>query len=404
MDHAAFLATLGGIWLEHGDATQALIWLERSLLLEPLALGARADHALALAALGERDALVELTRQWRDRVDIPGALQSRLIAALANRSGSGPIDPAARPASFNTWTWRRELGVFYGRETNLDHSPRLSELTLTGPDFTATLPLVEALVPRAGAAWLAEGSIHANRPMDADSSWHLGLQFSGRQAPSQRATDQHNVRLFMARTQSFAQWRGQLLMGWGWQGGSLGEPYQTWRIGAGADHKWASCDIRLGLDFEWRRHPAPSLSNGQTTALQGNADCAAPWPSHWTWGLALRAANDAPDSPERPGQTQRLVALGLRAAGPIGAGMQLELTARISQSRDREGYSPLLSNNAIRRQSQQHLSIELSRPIAIAGSKSAEIVAQLQQLGQSSNLALFEHRGATFYAGFRLGW
>ena len=75
-----FLAALGGAWLELGDARQALPWLERALMLDPALDAALADHALALAALGEPVALQELLGQWAGRGDVPPALWHRLQA------------------------------------------------------------------------------------------------------------------------------------------------------------------------------------------------------------------------------------------------------------------------------------------------------------------------------------
>src|SRR5690606_22160978 len=82
MDRPAFLAMLGGAWLEDGDPAQALVWLERALLLDPDSLPARADHALALAALGEPAALRELALEWQRRPDMPALLRARIEAGL----------------------------------------------------------------------------------------------------------------------------------------------------------------------------------------------------------------------------------------------------------------------------------------------------------------------------------
>ena len=77
--HGPFLAALGALWLEEGEPNQALLWLERALLLDPGNLGAQADHALALAALGEPAALAELAKAWAGRTDVPAALRDKFV-------------------------------------------------------------------------------------------------------------------------------------------------------------------------------------------------------------------------------------------------------------------------------------------------------------------------------------
>jgi tetratricopeptide (TPR) repeat protein len=94
IDNPMFLATLGGLLLEQGDAEQALIWLERSLLIDPGNLGAQADHALTLAALGEPKALEQLTRAWQARTDLPPLLRDRLFPKL--QAGPDPGEAGAQ--------------------------------------------------------------------------------------------------------------------------------------------------------------------------------------------------------------------------------------------------------------------------------------------------------------------
>lgn len=404
VEYAPFLAVLGAAWLDQGDPSQALLWLERALLLDPDALGARADHALALAALGEGAALLDLVQHWRDRTDIPLALQNRLIAALA-RQPAAPIKPAGMNGGDPLgWSWRRELGLFYGRETNLDHSPRLTELTLSAPDGPIELPLAIALEPRPGRAWLAEGGFRGQYKASADVAWQSGLQFTARHSPTANFTDQHQVQLQLARVQQHGDWSSHLNIGAGWQGGPLSEPYRTWRAGMAAEHRGAQCSWRGALDIELRRQKFSAMADGNVIAAQANIDCALPWAARWTWGLALRGGVDSPRFGTRAGAAQRQVALGLRLAGPIGAGVQLEATARQSWLKDQDGYSPLLESNARRSQTQQFLSVELSRPIQVTWLPDSEAVLQLQQLRQDSNLKLFSHNGASAFAGLRWAW
>lgn len=411
VDSPAFLALLGAAWLEFGDPPQALLWLERALMLDPTAPGARADHALALAAMDEPSALRDLIEQWRDRTDIPAALINRMVTAhgrigrghsAANPGAAAANAPAAAAAA--GWTWRRELALFYGHESNLDHSPRLTELTLSAPDGPITLPLAVAIEPRAGSAWLIEGGLQSSYRPGGDVQWQGGLQWSARLSPNQPDTDQRQAQVALARIQRFGDWRGQLQVGAGWQGGPLSDPYRTTRFSAAAEREWLGCGLRLGSELELRRQRSNPKSDGVTAALLGNSDCSTSWISGWTWGLGLRAGLDRPRDSDRPGGSQRQYALGWRAAGPIGAGFRLETAARLTWLSDVAGYDPLFESNAARRQVQRVLSIEVSRAMPANGLPPSELVVQVQRVRQTSNISLFGHSGTSAFAGVRFGW
>lgn len=404
IDQPAFLALLGALWLEQGDATQALLWLERSLMLEPSAPGTQADHALALAGMGERTALQELVQRWRGRDDIPPALRQRLEAAVARpRAGAAGGSAFAAPPA-QGWSWRRSLTLLRGHESNLDHSPRLSEITLSLPDGPIDLPLAVPFVPRAGRAWVGEAAVQALTSTAPDTQWQLGLQMAGRHANDEPGTDTRQLHLAAARWQQHDGWRSH------WQAavlrvaGPLNEPYRAVTLGLAAEHQWNGCWGRLGLDAEWRRQSVSAIADSQTTSLQSGLNCAWSRSTGWSAGLALRASLDTPRNPARAGGPQRHLSLGLRGAGPAGAGFRLELSARQAWLVDGEGYSPLLESNALRRQRQAQFSLELSRPLPGLDVAGAELVLQVQGLRQRSNLKLFEHQGVSSFGGVRWEW
>ena len=404
VDNPAFLAFLGAMWLEQGDASQALLWLERSLMLDPDAWGAIADHALALTALGERTALVELAARWHARTDIPAALRSRLEAALVSSTpkpvSRGPF-AALKGAG---WTWRRTLSVLRGHETNLDHSPRLSEITLSSPDGPIELPLAVPFVPRAARASVAELAVQALHSPQPGTLWQLGVQLGARHAESEPATDtrsaQFDVGLWTQHDRWRTQWQANVLQ----INGPLSEPYRTVSLGAAAEKDWNGCWNRIAIDIEWRQQQMSKVANSRTTALRGGLNCGLGSKSGWTTGLVARLGLDQAQSPDRPGGQQQQLTLGARAAGPIGNGVRAELAARTTRLRDGEGYSPLLANNALRRQQQTQFSIELSRQFPWFEQPGLEVVMQIQSLRQTSNIKLFEYQGFSAFAGLRVEW
>lgn len=150
--HAGFLAAFGALWLEEGEPELARVWLERSLMLDPASPAAQADHALALAALGEPTALRELAAAWRGRGDVPIALRERIAAAIEPASAIRLATPRlGEPLHSPRRASRGEASVMLGYDSNLAISPRLSVLTLTPPGEDP-IELAVVSTPRRGAA------------------------------------------------------------------------------------------------------------------------------------------------------------------------------------------------------------------------------------------------------------
>lgn len=406
IDNAAFLALLGALWLEQGEAGQALLWLERSLMLEPDVPATLADHALALAAMGERTAAVELLRRWRDRPDVPPALRARLEAAAQSGTvmASGAGSRTAAVGARSGLSWRRTVSLLHGHESNLDRSPRLSEITLSSPDGPIDLPLAVPIVPRAGSAQVADASLQALYSSGPGALWQGGVHFSIRHSPQEPDTDTRQTQLALARWTQHDGWRSQFQAAAQRVAGRLNQAFYTYTLGVAAEREWNGCWSRLGLDAEWRRQDYSEVVDSQTSALQTGLNCKLyAWPG-WAGGIALRLGIDRPRMVERPGGVQLQGSLGLRASGPLGAGFRLEASTRFTVLQDKRGYSALLENDAQRRQTQQHVSLEVSRPLPGLFVSGLDLVLQLHALRQHSNIKLFENSGRSGFAGLRLDW
>ena len=118
----------GGLLLRDGQVGASLIWLEKSLLLDPDQPGVAADYALALAAIGETDASSALAQQVLNRNDVPGDLET-LLDDLIRRSA---------------WEYGFQVVVGAGVSNNIAFEPDLDSLELTfGDDGRALIPLAD---------------------------------------------------------------------------------------------------------------------------------------------------------------------------------------------------------------------------------------------------------------------
>lgn len=402
MEQPAFLAAYGALWLEDGEPEQALIWLERSLLLDPHNLGAQADHALALAALGEPDGLRALVRAWQDRADIPPALRDKLMPPVAT-TASAPL-PRVRLGGLPVvdWVSRAEATVLLGRDTNLDQSPRLDQLTLTAPEGPIPLPVLTQ--PRQGAALLADLSWQAARRFGSGPIVRTSLNLAARHAPSQSGTDWQQAQWTLNASRDWGSWRGQGHLEISWVGGRLSEPYTTVRLRVAAERRAGACTWLAGLEAEDRTQSQTRSADSQTTGGLLASACPLSALPGWTFGATLRSALDQPKNNDRPGGRQRSWSGGLRLQGAMAGGLQVDAHLRYRLAADAEGYSPLLENNARRRLNQSLFGLELSRPLPWSTLGDARWVLQANWFEQRSNLPLFKNNGASAYAGLRWGW
>lgn len=408
---AMFLAALGGAWLEVGDAKQALLRLERALLLNPDLLSAQADHALALAALGEPVAREELVRAWQGRTDVPPVLWKRLndpaprLARGATQAAPGQADaPAAG------WVQLREIQLLAGYENNLAQSPRLSELTITPPDGTITLPLARPLEPRAGGAALLDMTWQGAISPSVTRTFLVGIQASARHAPGDSDTDWHSVRLGLGAYQTTGEWRWQIQGRAQYAGGALTEDSRLWRLGLGAEGPAGNCSQRWYVETEDRRYRDFPINDTQVAGVAASMFCAVPGLRTWTLGLSVAWGQDRARSGQRPGGDQQKSGVGVRMLANLGrngrAGNPWFLDAqwRYSHSQDEEGYSPLLENNARRSTKTQQLVLELTGPWFELAADRAESVIQVLVSREKSNLAVFSFNAASIYGGLRYKW
>lgn len=401
IDDAAFLALLGALLLEDGDAEQALVWLERSLLLDPDSLGTRVDHALALAALGQPKSLKEIADALRHRVDVPPALRARLYPSDQRSAFAWPsvrLGHALRPI----WGAQGEISLLTGHEGNLDRSPRLSELTLTLPDGVLVLPVESQ--PRSGAASLGAAALALAYAPQAATVLRTGVILAARAASSQRPTDWHQWQWAAGASHTHNGLRGQLDLSVGGIGGPLGEPYALRRLGLSVETPLKDCRIRLTLEREQRVQSRTATLDSRTDAWLASVQCPSPVGPDWRWMLDLRAGRDRPDLPDRPGGLQRSSGAGLRLTGTAWQDATVELGLRTGTARDALGYSPLLDNNAPRRMALHQVSMEIAVPLQRTDAARLEAVIKWQTAYQSSNLPLFRYRANSAYGGLRWLW
>ena len=133
-DDAIAVGLYGGLLLRSGQIAEALVWLEKALLLNPDQPGVQADYALALAAQGDRFSSKEIAGELLQMESVPRDLEA-ILSSLSEVS---------------RWETRLSASGGVGYSTNIDFVPSLNTLDLTfGDDGVASLPLAEPSTPNA---------------------------------------------------------------------------------------------------------------------------------------------------------------------------------------------------------------------------------------------------------------
>jgi len=395
VESAPFLALLGALWLEAGEPRQALLWLERALLLDPYALGAKADHALALAALGEPAARDALLDEWRRRADVPPALMRRL-------RGRPPGD-AGDPAGPARWLRRGELNLRAGADSNLDRSPTLDSITLTPPDGPIEVPIAVPLRPRRGEAVQLDIGWRVGRDSGQNSLWQASVAAAARHSPSEPGTDWYYVQGRIEHWHARGPWRAQFYGTLGRSGGPLSEAYTAARIGAAGERDLGGCTYRAAAEAELRRQQDSTYLDGDIGGITAFAQCPLDRRDLWRLAVEVRHSLDVPSRTGRPGGRQQQSGLAAKVTGTV-AGMQLEAVGIYVLASDAVGYSPLLENNARRWFRQAQVAFEISYSLRDWLDDQSQGFVQWGAHRQRSNLAIFRNEGSSISLGIRWRW
>lgn len=400
--HAEFLAALGALWLEEGEAEKARVWLERSLLLEPENLGAQADHALALAALGEPAAVKELAAAWKARPDVPVALRRRVDAASGRNTLYG-LAPARLGGGMDwpRYAGRGEAAVMVGYDSNLAVTPHYSDLRIIADNIETS---VSSPPPRQGAAlrtdlsWVGAWELSSRRVV------RTGLSLAARTAPGESSTNWYQLQATAGVTQRWNGWSASAESEMTWFGGALTEPYGLGRARLVLEHLGESCSNAAQVEADGRRQRDTRSYDSTSLLLAWRLQCRPFGRPDLQWSLALRGGTDRANHGERPGGTQRTLGGVLRLAYRPDPLSLIDLSVGTLRLDDSEIYSELLPDRPVRHQAQSFASIEFSHSLDRSWLPGAEWVLQLSTYRQTSNVVLFQHKGATAYTGLRWPW
>lgn len=361
-DDAVATGLYGGLLLRDRQIGAALVWLEKSLLLDPDQPGVAADYALALASVGESDASSALAQQVLTRTDVPDDLESLL-------------DDIAR-ASF--WQHGFQFSVGVGASDNILFEPDLELLELTfGDDGRAQVPLAEPSIPVASG--LTQQSVQwsgyfARGETEILPSFDASMRRAGGSAlPDYRSL---SAELWMRS--------GVSSLGVGLTEVTFGgdQDRDEWFFGVERTlTQFASCELSAGIEYQKVAYAQP-VYDAAVSSVIGQAACAGGWE-----GRAEIARNQAINA--RAGGDKAVLSLGVTKVLPIQFGT-LQLATQVTQEADSEPYSDFLARGAPRSIDTIRLGVVWEIPLGADWTLSS----QATHIRQTSNINLFEVTGS----------
>ena len=355
----------GGLLLRGGYLSQALIWLEKSLLLDPEQPGVQADFALALAAVGDSEGSSDLASQVMNRSDVPGSV----VGVLASLT------------SGERWEQKLKFLAGIGLASNAEFAPEIDSLDLTfGDDGTVTIPLETPSDP--SPRGLFQQSL----------SWVGGWQGGDiRFSPAISVTERKAAGGAEANSQMFAGevWiehsPSKITLAAGFTGVDFESNYDKdeWFVATQVrvNETSLSCQWLVGARYGERVYDS-SIYDGQVQSLSSNVLC----PQGWRFGI--KQSRDTPKN-NRAGGVRTSTSLSAARQMSVRSG-QLQLGLVIASENDSDTYSEFLARGEPR--TIETLRAEATWEVPI--SRNWVFAPSISHVKQTSNIGLFNVNGS----------
>jgi len=395
------------------DARAAFL---RAVEADPSFAGAWLDLAISTQAEGDSVQAEEFLTILESRFQLPGPIAAGVLK-LRHRI------QAQRVASAG-WTWRTTFQGGAGFDTNANTGLARSDLTLTLPGGGVLLPLEASLRPHPDRYAVTSLGTEGTRSW---ASGQIEVAASGKARANSRLHEFDTLETvasvgYASSVPAFGGAWSRFLPG-PWR---VGVTSQHYRLGGNALlnslsfsvlHAWKHlpCSPHGGLEFDMRHFPSAPNLDSRLTWVSAAAACDSPWTgSGGRFGVQLRAGLESArggflSERGRPGDDTRHLELTLshRWSWPGRNGThRLEALAQWAHASDTEGYSPLLSDNALRRSTRLTGALAYTVPLQPAGidGEGWQATLALQGFGQRSNLEIFRVHGEVLQLTLQKSW
>lgn len=407
LGRADYYAYQGQLHYMQGRYLDALMSIERSILLDSSQLGVQLDYVMALAKTGSLGAAQELAKQILGREDMPPTLRATLEDVLKAHvaNPAHDLEDKKQGLDLKDWRWRGSVQALLGRDLNLNTGIKADYVYLTLPNENLYLPLDASSKPKAGTAALASAQMVGESVLD---DGHLLVQgtWVERVVPnsSEYAIRQQDASI-LYRPASQDTWLKRIAASRLELGGrSLLNTFigTTWReYQALSLASWATkCRYILGFEGERRFFVQDGTLNGLYGGALSGLLCDT---ATSEYQLGIQAGRDWAVNPNRAGGHQ--TRLDLKAHwGRNWSWGRITMDAFTSSVADSDPYSDLLGGVTRRSLRQSYRATYTKRLDTLERFNTwggIYWVTALEKQKNQSNINLFSTRGGSIYNGLR---
>ena len=353
--------------------------LERVIELEPKFAGAWLDLALATYRSDDPAAALEHLEYLNSQFTLPPALATQV--EYWRSTWQNPLQKA------QTTSWRGEVALGVGRDSNANAGLGHSQLALSLPTGSVIFEVDSAYLPRPDRVGLFDLSLQG--PALAVGAGRLTPvlllhhKYMAQESEFNTLDIQPGL-VYQQPIDTQGRWKLNLLAQHYRLGG---QPlFDGLRFSAQRIQSWAACQVTASAEVEARRHQRVSVLSG--TQLGLSTDLACRLPGSGSLDATLGVGSEQVPA-ERPGGNNQNTMLTLRYDQPLGSRQNLQASWQIANTGDQYGYSPLLQNNAVRSVQRQTIALSLRQTLTTEW----EARLSYEHFQQQSNLPLFEQQG-----------
>ncbi|MBV5299918.1 MAG: tetratricopeptide repeat protein [Rhodoferax sp.] len=386
---ASFLAALGDLLNQQGRYPEASEHLERALLLNPDLKGAQLSYAIALAGIGDTAAAEALIEALLADPGLPTHLRHALLRQQ---------DLQRTPLLQTRFT----VNARWGHDSNLLSAPNLTDLELSLSGQSVTLPLDPSYLASPGQYYRTDAQFDLRRLQPNGTRWDFSASLHNRHSPAEALAGATQADLTIERSTPALNWGHYISATASALNAQSGVQLQALSLAGGVIYAKnngliAACRLRTGLEMQSRNYKNNDLLSARYTGLVASVACEPLQGAQWL--LGLKAGQDQPDNPDRPGGSQRQYSLRAVGVWPLGRGL-VSADIEASSYQDATGYSPLLGNGQVRSMARLGARLEYQQRLT----PNLYWSAGLEAARQTANISLFQLQSTGAYLAWRASW
>lgn len=383
----AYFNLVGALALKLRDYPRAAVAFERVVLMQPDNAGAWMDLAIASAEGGQEAEA--------------GNYFDHIESSFAPSPGIRAVIAAYRVRMTQTVTaphgWKLQTEVFAGGDSNANSGLQNRSIPLTVGADRIELPLDATYRAHLDQFYQTSASLNFKQPLEANLiEFSANAKYRNYRQEHDYSTLEVSLGAGMRHTTPVGDFgivlnATHLSLG----GKSL---VRTSRATAQFEHDMNNCRVGVGGESERRRYISYETLDANIAWVQAGLSCGwkmAKLPLQTT--LLKRTGVDMPVS-QRPGGETRLSEWIAQVVAPLVWGIYGQFSYAAAKARDRDGYSPLLEQNAARLIDRHSLRVALTRSLPALG---GEAFIAVESNKVQSNLPLFQQAGRVVGVGFR---